>query len=134
MIQTPGSKFGAFLETYNRNNTYLQEAADSFFSRSEADIHQLATKNDPVLGEKAGKMMQLVQDPKDSGYDKLIKAGSMLNDIARKVVNAADPELKKSGNNLIKNFFDVARQTEDQQLMKIAIKIASDLDSSSNER
>lgn len=134
MIQTTGSKFGAFLDAYNRNNTYLQEIADSFFSRSEADIHQLATKNDPVLGEKAAKMMQLVQDPKDSGYDKLIKAGSMLNDIARKVVNAADPELKKSGNNLIKNFFDVARQTEDQQLMKIAIKIASDLDSSSNER
>lgn len=132
MIQTTGSKFGAFLDAYNRNNTYLQEIADSFFSRNEADFRFIAAQNDPLLSEKAKKMMQLIDDQKDSGYDKLIKTGGMLDDIARNVVTSADPALKSSGNNLIRNFFDVAKQTGDQQLTRIAIKIASDLDAITN--
>ncbi len=119
-----GSKFGAFLDTYNQSNTYLQHAADAFIARIGVDANNLVNNSDGILKDKAFNLTSIIDDKSHSSYERLIKTGSILEDIAKDVVNAANQEVKQSGGNLIKSFFDVAKQTEDQQLLSSALQIA----------
>lgn len=125
MSSSTGSKFGAFLDTYNQGNNVLQSAAEGFISSTEVDRKFLEQNGTAYLQAKMNQISGILEDKSRNSYMRLQDAGNILTDIATVIVSPALPqEIKESGGSIIKRFFETARQTEDQHLLDKAQKIA----------
>jgi hypothetical protein len=118
------SHFGVFLDNYNKGNNFLNNVTGSFFELIEKDKENIMGSDDSNLKEKIGQFDQLVKDNDKSNYQKAAMAGNILVTVARDILSSSSPKVKRSGINIINNFLNVAKETQDQQLIDTAIKIS----------
>lgn len=123
------SSSNAFIESYNRGfSEYLNNISGGFFERIEYDKSVITKKAQPNSA-LAGKIAQIDALKKSAtiqdNYTKLKLTGKILMDVAPDIAASGDDEIKRSGANIINSFFEVARQTEDESLLKTAADISS---------
>ena len=119
------SKYSTFISSYNDGiSPYLNTISASFFDRIAVDKDNIIDKSasTPILLEKIKHLK--IEEGTDK-FESLKKAGYTLLDIAPYIIENQDDTIKKSGINIINNFFDVARQTENEDLLKTAATISS---------
>jgi hypothetical protein len=123
------SSNSAFIESYNRGfNEYLNNMSGAFFERIDYDKSVISKKAVPnsVLAGKIAQIDALKKSTAvEDNYAKLKLTGKILYDITPDIAASGDDEIKRSGANIINSFFEVARQTEDETLLKIAADISS---------
>ncbi|HVU57852.1 MAG TPA: hypothetical protein VHD83_22475 [Puia sp.] len=121
------SHFGVFLDNYNRGNNFLNNITGSFFELIEKDKENIIASDDSNVRDKIGQLDQLAKVADKSNYQKAAMAGSILATIARDILSSPSPKVKRSGINIINSFLNVAKETQDQQLIDTAIKISNNI-------
>jgi hypothetical protein len=122
------SHFGVFLENYNKGNKFLDAVTGSFFKQIEKDEDNIIQKaTNGLLKEKLLQIKGLSQDISRSNYEKAAVAGTILSDIANDLFAASDKDIRTSGINIINSFLNIAKETQDQQLIQTAIKISDNI-------
>lgn len=120
------SKYSVFLDNYNAGmNQFLNKLSEAFFTRIQFDkdtvIHK--TKSEFIKG-KLRQIDSLQINEKDN-FSKLKITGKILLDVAGDILSSDDAEVKRSGVNIINSFFDVAKQSEDEELLNTAAAISA---------
>lgn len=119
------SKYNVFIENYNSNlNQHLNKISDSFFSRINFDKKTIIELVDEEFVK--GKLRQIdeIQNDSTDYLNKLKLTGKILFDIAPFLISNKNIEIQRSGANIINSFFDVAKQTEDRELLQTAVEIS----------
>jgi hypothetical protein len=124
-----GSKYGAFLENYNKGNNLMDVAAQNFRERIDVDKRMIISKGDEILQQKFAHIDGILLDKDKSGFDKLTMTGNILADLTKDLMSSTDADVKKSGANVLRSYFDTAKKTSDDQLRTIALQIANTLKS-----
>ena len=123
------SQYGSFLESYDEGNTFLQSAAQGFIDQINIDKHPIINSDDKELSQSFTSVEDVLNNRDTDNYEKMNLAGNLLTTITPQIINSTDPIAKRSGKNIINNFFNVAKKTEDQQLLNTANQIASHFNS-----
>jgi hypothetical protein len=127
-IKSSGSsQYTVFLDNYNRGNHFLNNVTGSFFDQIEVDKKRIIEKDNGVLKAKLQHIDTIKNDNTKSNYEKALLAGSLLADISSDILKVQDSEVKRSGVNIINSFLNIAKETEDQQLINIAVKITENI-------
>lgn len=127
-IKSSGSsQYTVFLDNYNKGNNFLNNITGSFFDQIEVDKKRIIEKDNSVLKAKFQHIDTIKNDTSKTNYEKTLLAGSLLSDISPDILKVQDPEVKRSGVNIINSFLNVAKETEDQQLINIAVKITNNI-------
>ena len=121
------SHFGVFLDNYNRGNHFLNNITGSFFELIEKDKENIIGSDDGNLRDKISQLDQVAKDRDKSNYQKAAMAGSILATIANDILSSSNPKVKRSGINIINRFLDLAKETQDQQLIDTAVKISNNI-------
>jgi hypothetical protein len=123
------SKYNTFLESYNKGiNQFQDTVSESFFTRINPDKTFIISATGPnsVLSGKFAQIDDLEKNNQMDSYSKLKLTGNILQDVVGPlVISNTNPEVKKSGANILNSFFDVAKETEDVDLLKIAANISN---------
>ena len=120
------SHYNSFLENYDKGmNEILKEASQGFFERINVDKELIIGADQGISGKKLAQI-NVVEKDKDS-YSKMIATGKILADIANDLYHSEIPEIKKSGINIINNYFEVARNTKDEELMNTGVAISKNI-------
>ena len=124
-MQADNSKqYNTFIDSYNQKfNEFANNLAASFFDRINVDKDIIKTKGKGLLQKKFEHIDAIMNDKEKNNYDKLKLTGAILSDVTTDLMNS-DPEIKKSGVNIINSFFEVARKTEDSELLQTALSIS----------
>ena len=119
------SKYNTFIEGYNKGiGEFLNKVSGSFFDRIRYDKEIIIKNSDSeLLTGKMNQIEELIQKPDAGNYDKLKVTGVILMDIAADLISNQNPLVKKSAANILNSFFDVAKQTEDEELLRTAVEI-----------
>jgi len=123
------SKYNVFIDNYNQGfNQYLNNISGNFFERIDYDksvIERKAPANS-ILANKISQIDRLkITNSNLDNYSRLKSTAKILLDITPDIAASGDEEIKRSGASIINNFFEVARQTEDEALLKIAADIST---------
>lgn len=127
MGSSSGSHYKVFLDNYNKGNTFLNDLTASFFEQITVDQNNIIKKDTGMLKDKFTHINALRQDKTKSNYEKTLIVGNLLSTIANDIIKADDPEVKKSGINIINSFLNIARETEDQQLLDTAMRLSNNI-------
>ncbi len=127
MSSSSGSKYETFLDSYNRGfNQFQGSLTVGFFLRIQSDIAVVQGNippGDTFLSAKVTALESLSKDNQTDAYTRLKVAGRTLQEIGSLL--SSYPELvKKHLANIMNAFFDTARETEDEDLLKIAAAIS----------
>ncbi len=120
------SQLSSFLNNYNEKfGEYLNKISGSFFDRIRVDKDILLERTSGTLQRKFQQIDSMINDTDASkdNYYKTKVIGKILIDITPDMINSPDSDVKKSGVNLINSFFEVARKTEDNELMETSFAI-----------
>ncbi|HEY4323479.1 MAG TPA: hypothetical protein VGN20_05820 [Mucilaginibacter sp.] len=118
------TRYGAFLESYNKGNVYMDKIVQGFFDKISYDLNIIINGNDPLLTGKFSPIETIIKEPYRSSYDKMIAVVNVLDDVT---ISMTESEYKKNVMNIIYSLLDVAKTTEDSFLMDKALKIASQI-------
>jgi hypothetical protein len=128
MSSSSGSKYDSFLESYNKGfNQFQENLTTSFFLRIGPDITFIQNNvdvNDSFTRSKIDYLLSLSKNsvPQDA-YSRLKNTGRTLQEIVTFWQNYTTP-IKQHFANIINAFFDVAKETEDVDLLSIAASIS----------
>ena len=115
----------SFIDGYNEKfNEYANKLAAGFFSRIRVDLDNIKSKSSGLILDKFNHIDRIITDDNKNNYDKVKLTGSILMDITPDLLSQPNEDLKKSGVNIINGLFEVARKTEDSELMQTAKSIA----------
>jgi hypothetical protein len=121
------SHYGTFLDNYNSGNVFLNNISGSFLEKINSDKNIIIQNGDGLMKAKFQQIDKLQSDPGKTNYEKIIMVGEIIQDIAPDIIGMQNPEIKKSGINVIVNFLNVAKETEDRILIDTAKKISGTL-------
>ena len=116
------TRYGAFLESYNNGNVYMDKIAQGFFDKISYDVNVIIKGNDPLLLNKFLQVDNIIKEPFKSSYDKMIAVVNILDDVN---ISMSVSAYKKNIMNIIYCLLDVAKATEDSFLIDKSLKIAS---------
>jgi hypothetical protein len=127
----PDSKFDAFLESYNKGfDQYQATLVTNFFFRIQSNIAtiqaaiQANMPNDNFFQSKMAVIASLAQNNSLDAYSRIKGVGLALQEIAP--VMKPYPELIKQHLAIIINsYFQIAKETEDEQLLQMASSISA---------
>lgn len=127
-MNVDNSKYGVFMDNYNRGmNQFLEEVSARYFSRINFDTEVIINKiNDDYVKGKLSQIEQIKANNSDN-FNKLKITGKILLDIAPIIWNNVDAEIKRSTASIINGFYDVAKETEDEELLRTAGEISNSL-------
>ena len=128
-MSAPNSKYGSFLENFDRGNTFLQSAAQSFIDQVNAEKHPILNSGDKELSQSFQSVENVLSNRDLDYYEKMNQTGNLLTSLTPLIINSTDPAAKKSGKNIINNFFNIAKRTQDQQMLNTASEIANHFNS-----
>jgi hypothetical protein len=117
-------RYDVFLENFNKGNNYLNALTGSFFEQIKVDKQNIINKGSDLIKDRLIQIDELEKDANKTNYQKALVTGTILANIAGEVINASDPLVKKSGINIINSFLNIAKTTEDQQLIDISLRIS----------
>lgn len=127
MSSSSGSKYETFLDSYNRGFNQFQDSLTAgFFLRIQPDIVVVLGNipaGDTFLSAKMTVLVNLSKDNQNDAYTRLKVAGRTLQEIGSLLSTYPDT-VKKHLANIMNAFFDVAKETEDEELLKIAASIS----------
>lgn len=115
------SRTSTFVSSYNQSfNEFANRIAASYFSRVKEDIEVVKDKSSGILQSKVRQIDTLIneQNGNTDEYAKVKMIGMILLDETKDLLSDTQPEIRKCGANIINGFFDVARKTEDSELLK----------------
>jgi hypothetical protein len=121
------SKYNVFIDNYNSNlNQFLNNISGNFFSRISVDKDAIVNGiNDPFVSGKLAQVEDIKNNTSIDNINKLKLTGKILLDIAPFLLSVHNSaEIQRGGANIINSFFDVAKETEDQDLLKTAVDIS----------
>ena len=121
------SHYGTFLDNYNSGNAFLNNISGSFLEKISSDKAIIIQNGDGLMKAKFEQIDRVQNDSQKSNYDKIVMVGEIIQDIAPDIIGINNPEVKKSGINVILNFLNVAKETEDRTLIDTAKKISGTL-------
>ena len=128
-MAAPNSKYGSFLENFDKGNTFLQSAAQSFIDQVNVDKEPILNSDDKELSQSFQSVVNVLSNRDLDSYEKMNQTGDLLTSLTPLIINSTDPTAKISGKNIINNFFNIARKTEDQQMLNTASQIANHFNS-----
>ncbi len=117
-----GNRYGAFLDNYNRGNEVIEMISRDFFDKTHYDVEQILHGQDDVLRNKFQQFSMVAQNSSMTAYDKIVKVASLLEDAVRQAMSS--PNISNVLN-IIYNLLDVVRQTEDQHLIDITMRMVA---------
>ena len=126
-MDSSNSKYATFLESYDKGNQFLNNITLSFFNQINFDVNKIIENDDNLLKDKFTHVLKLIQDSSTPNYDKSLLIGGIIADSSKYILSSKNKDIKNSGINLINNFLNIAKETEDQQLMNIAMKISENV-------
>ena len=121
------SRYSTFLQNYNEGISQLNEQlSGSFFENIKSDKNFIQEQAGPdnLLSKKISEIDAYQHNTQLDNYTKLKLTGKILQDIAPMIVSDPNINIKRSGASIINSFFDVARQTEDEELLRTASTIS----------
>jgi len=127
-MESPNSKYATFLENYDKGNTFLNNTVQSFLNQISFDVKKIIDSDDSMLKDKFTPLLKTIHDPSMSGYIKSLAIGNIIADSAKHIVHSDNKEIKNSGIDLINNFLNIAKETEDQQLINLSMRISENID------
>jgi len=131
------SRYNVFIDSYNKGiSQYINVIAGSFFDilKSETGFitKSIDPKDDELLSRKIEQLDDIQKKEDYDNYTKLKLTGKILQDFAPSIISNNNLEIRRSGANIINGFFDAAKQTEDDELLKTASTISTAVKKSVN--
>lgn len=123
------SRYESFLENFDEGNRFLQSAAQSFIDQVNIDKTHILNSEDKQLSQSFQSVENVLSNNDISSYEKMNLTGSLLTSLTPQIINTKDEVAKQSGKNILNSFFNVAKKTEDQQMLSTASQIASHFNS-----
>lgn len=125
-MKPESSNYNAFLDGYNlKYNEYANRQATNFFDRVEVDKNLVIQNSDGILKKKFEHINAIMKDDTKESFDKVKLTGFILSDVVSELMTSKNDIIKQSGINIINSFFEVARKTEDNDLIETAKSITS---------
>jgi len=124
-MATSDSRYESFLENFDKGNTFLQSAAQSFIDQVNIDKHPILASDDLQLSQSFQSIENVLSNNDINSYEKMNQTGTLLTSLTPQIINSKDAIAKQSGKNILNSFFNVAKKTEDQQMLSTASQIAS---------
>lgn len=121
------SRFGVFLDNYNRENKFLQNESERFFQQIMPEQNKIIDLDNGALKEKFVYLNNLITQGNQSGYDKALTTGSFLPQLTEDIIKNENKVVRRSGINIIKSFLNLAKTTRDQQLLNFSNRIAESI-------
>ena len=122
------SRYNTFLESYNKGiNQYLDVVSGSFFDsiQSDADFIKAHNTSGDLLSRKISQLDEVHNNTGLDNFTKLKLTGKILMDIVPSLMSENNPDIRRSGANMLNGFFEVAKQTEDEELLRTAANISN---------
>jgi hypothetical protein len=119
-------RYDVFLDNFNKGNNYLNGLTASFFDQIKVDKDNIIKKDEGLLRDRFNQISEVEKDINKTNYQKALITGNILVPIVSEVIHANDLVIKKSGINIINSFLNIAKATEDQQLIDLAVRISGE--------
>jgi hypothetical protein len=127
----PDSKFDAFLESYNKGfNQYQANLVTNFFFRIQPNLTAIQTAipanmpNDTFFQSKITVIANLSENSSLDAYSRIQQVGLALQEIAS-LMNTYPLLIKQHLAIIINSYFQIAKDTEDEQLLQMASMISA---------
>jgi hypothetical protein len=117
-----GTRYGAFLDSYNRGNTFFERITQGFFDKIKYDIDELIDGDTPYLKQRFKQISELGNDPHKNSYEKIMGVANVLEEVLGIEISPLD---QKYILNIVYKFMDVAKESEDQLVIDTSLKLAS---------
>ena len=121
------SHYNVFLDNYNKGNEFLNRIIDAYLNQASTDIEVISAKADDPLKSTFSQLKIDQKEDSMDNYKRIVAIGEVLVKNGDQVIGDKDPAVKKSGVNLLDGFLNIAKETQDQQLMDTAVRMMNNL-------
>ncbi len=105
----------------------MDKITRGFFEKIKYDVDVIVSGTEELLKNKFQQILAISQNTSFSSYDKIMAVANILEDVVKYAVDSA---YKRNIASILSNLLEVAKETEDQYLIDMAIKIVSAISAS----